>query len=422
MTSAAATGSLTVWDASGQPSSRRSPVLLGLRITFSGLLYAGILSLVGLAALNSEASLLFLLFGIGVGVFTFGALAPAWMVRKVAVARTVPEAVVAGRPFTLVYVVHNRRQWTGVWSLIIGEAPVKGAKVRFPRGFVGVLGPGCEQRLELMGNCGHRGRVRLRGVRVLSRFPFGLFSCAVDLEIRAGLTVYPAFGRFRRDPWKDTRYSASSSARAAGEHSGYDEFYGLREYRQGDNLRWVHWRRSARTGELVVREMMALRATQLIVLVDAWPGPPPASGGGLSRRSGLLIDPAVERVISAAATAVCDGLERGHRVGLICRSAVPVVLAPAGGRPHRQRLLQELALIGPGAREGLDELVARIRWSSGWQARCLICATRFDETHERVAGFVQGRAEAVTALSPCSEGFDALLDLSAEPVFDRRGR
>src|SRR5262249_32037036 len=128
----------------------------------------------------------------------------------------------------------------------------------------------------------------------------------------------------------------------------------------------IHWRRSARTGDLVVREMIPLKPTQLIVLVDPWPGTPSPAEKGLP-----AISTHAERVISAAATALCDALERGYRAGVLCRAARPIVIPPGSGRAQRQRILQELAMAQPGAAEPLDALVAQIRWSSGWHARCL---------------------------------------------------
>ncbi len=435
MTSLAVTA-LPSLELADRPPGRSGSALAGLKITFGGLLYSAILVLVCLAAMSGETNLLFLLFGINVGVLIFSAAAPVWIVRKIDADRIVPEAVVAGGLFKLVYIIRNRRKYLRVWSIGVGEKPAGRRTVRFPQAFLPVLGPRCEQRVELTARCPQRGRVMLAGIRVTSRFPFGLFSCSVDIAAPAELIVYPMVGRFRRDPWRDRRLSGSSAATQVSQQTSHDEFYGVREYREGDNLRWVHWRRSARTGELVVREMMPLRPTQLIVLVDPWPEPLRIANRGLriegdqidqpvqsairNPKSAIHIpraghtadqrpDSMVEKVISAAATALCDGLERGYRVGIICRAAVPIVIPPANGRTHRQRLLNELALIAPPAPESLDELVGRIRWSSGWHARCMLCTTHPNESHSRVLRFISGRAEAVMLLSPQSDVFDTLL-------------
>jgi uncharacterized protein (DUF58 family) len=63
---------------------------------------------------------------------------------------------------------------------------------------------------------------------------------------------------------------ASAAAPRAG--SG-NELFGVREYRSGDSLRRIHWRSSARRGELVVREYEPPGAETLAILCD----PEPAS-------------------------------------------------------------------------------------------------------------------------------------------------
>lgn len=389
----------------------RSSAVFGLKITFGGILCLIILGTMGVAGLSNDANLLLLLFGIAAGVVACNAVAPLLMVRKLEVERSLPDAVVAGRPFKIVYAIRNKRRFLGAASLVVGEKPVRQGMPALPHAFVPMLPAGRERRIELMACSPTRGRMPLTAVRVTSRFPFGIFACSVDFALPAEVVIYPALGRFRSDPWQDGRLSRSgqsqrshSSATLASWWS--DEFYGLREYRQGDNLHWIHWRRSARTGQLVVREMMSPSPTQLLILLDPWPGEAAQTD---SPSPGLPDQPA-ERLISAAATALCEGLERNQHVGLICRAAVPILLPPASGPQQRHRLLQELATAAPPRVESLNELVRRVRWPSGWHSRCLICATRFDREHESVVKFLAGRAEAVTLLGPDSELFESALE------------
>ena len=51
---------------------------------------------------------------------------------------------------------------------------------------------------------------------------------------------------------------------------GMDEFYGLKEFRTGENPRWIYWRRSARTGALVAKEMTQVSPPRLMLLVDTF--------------------------------------------------------------------------------------------------------------------------------------------------------
>ena len=185
----------------------------------------------------------------------------------------------------------------------------------------------------------------------------------------------------------------------------------MREYRQGDNVRWIHWRRSAQTGQLVVREMATMQLAQLVVIVDPFNVSDGASTSRFRSRASARMDLVAERVISSAATLICDGLERGYRVGLICRADDPVVIAPAGGRRHRLEMLHALALLRPGDGHPLDELISGVRWSTGWQARCAMLGAKWDATHEHVARFLGKRAESVTLLSPANGSLEAFVEL-----------
>jgi uncharacterized protein (DUF58 family) len=59
-------------------------------------------------------------------------------------------------------------------------------------------------------------------------------------------------------------HGGQRSTRAPG------EFFDVREWQAGDSVRWVHWRSSARHGELVVRQFEQTRHRDVTVLVDLW--------------------------------------------------------------------------------------------------------------------------------------------------------
>src|SRR5439155_15517711 len=45
---------------------------------------------------------------------------------------------------------------------------------------------------------------------------------------------------------------------------------GVRPYRPGDSMRWVHWRSSARRRQLLVREYDAAPSPDLVIVVEPW--------------------------------------------------------------------------------------------------------------------------------------------------------
>ena len=82
-------------------------------------------------------------------------------------------------------------------------------------------------------------------------------------------------------------------------------FHSLREYVPGDDLRHVHWRSSAKAGQLLVRQYLETRSMQAAVLLDAEPG---------SYRTTDEFELAVSIAASVAVQALADGV----RVTLTC--------------------------------------------------------------------------------------------------------
>lgn len=406
--------------AKASSSPNRSSPLAGLRITLSGLLVLVVSILVLIASFTAEANLFLLLFGIAAGVMGVNLVVCVRTVRYIDVERTIGPAAMADRPLRITYHVRSRRRFMRSWAIHVTEASSRALGVSLSGGFVTMLEPGAEQRLELATICPHRGHLNLRAIRLACGFPFGLFVCQVDVEAPAELMVYPAVGRVRREIWKQRSTTDSLASQRTDRGAAEEEFHGVREYRHGDNPRWIHWRRSAHAGQLVVREHRALRDSAVMVLLDPWPGPVALRPAGRGVLGHILNGPVelewdadAERIISAAATAVCEALDRGHRVGLVARGSRPVALPPAGGRAHRQRLLTEMALLSPGGVSSLDQLMRAIRWPPAGSARSLLFAGRTDGTHHRVLRALSNGTENILLVSPQSGWLDKLFDLPA---------
>lgn len=112
-----------------------------------------------------------------------------------------------------------------------------------------------------------RGPVGATAWKIVSSDPIGLFrstrSCA-DAEVAL---VLPRFTSLVSQP-QTRELEASVAAPRAGSGT---ELFGVREYRPGDALRRIHWRSSARHGELVVREYEPPGAQTLGIFCDPSP-------------------------------------------------------------------------------------------------------------------------------------------------------
>jgi uncharacterized protein (DUF58 family) len=113
-----------------------------------------------------------------------------------------------------------------------------------------------------------RGPVGAQAWVVESSDPVGMFRgrrTSADSEVAL---VLPRFASLARRP-QAREMEASVAAPRAGSGT---ELFGIREYRPGDSLRRIHWRSSARHGELVVREYEPPGVQTLGIFCDPQPG------------------------------------------------------------------------------------------------------------------------------------------------------
>ena len=94
-----------------------------------------------------------------------------------------------------------------------------------------------------------RGIYYLPRFAVACEFPLGLFQAWSWLTIKSEFLVYP-------QPTKSTRPIppvSSDQGQRSGSKDGRDDFSHLRDYREGDSMRSIHWKRYGHSGRLSVK-------------------------------------------------------------------------------------------------------------------------------------------------------------------------
>jgi uncharacterized protein (DUF58 family) len=124
------------------------------------------------------------------------------------------------------------------------------------------------RRHEVVGEL-RRGPVGATSWQIVSSDPLGFNRSTRTCADREVALVLPRFASLVSRP-QARELEASVAAPRSGTGT---ELFGVREYRPGDALRRIHWRSSARLGELVVREFEPPGVQTLGILCD----PSPAS-------------------------------------------------------------------------------------------------------------------------------------------------
>jgi len=235
-----------------------------LYLTGPGWMYLGVVLVLGFAAARNGASLMLGVFGCLMGAVAFSGLLAWRMLRQVEIHRELPDRDWQYRTIHLGYYLHNRGRLPCLGLEVEEIAPegidsAAGYCVSIPAGGAFRAGGRFVAR--------QRGRIDLPGIVLRTRFPFGLVRAVRRIGRPATIVIWPARGSLRRALLKGgaAQTSTAGPSRASG---GQDEFFGLREYRVDDNPRWIHWKRSATHGALVVREMARPRPEVLWIVVD----------------------------------------------------------------------------------------------------------------------------------------------------------
>jgi uncharacterized protein (DUF58 family) len=175
--------------------------------------------------------------------------------------------------------------------------------------------------------------------------PFDLARYRIEFEEVHDLIVYPEVEELETiqvaSPVGGSGESASRQLFRTGE-----EFYTMREYEIGDDLRRIHWPSTARTGSLMIRQDETARRAAAVVFLD-------------TRRSaaGGAREP-FERAVSAAASIGVLYLRTGYSLRLATPDLPPQQLT-------REQFLEALALVQPSRAPTLTPSIRRLRGLAG---------------------------------------------------------
>jgi len=220
-----------------------------------------------------------------------------------------------------------------------------------------------EARLEIVAY--RRGPLVLKGGLVARTAPFGLFRGFSRMAAPHTVLVLPR--RYPLPPLRlpgQTHYQRGGVAMAASVGES-EEFVALREYRRGDALRRVHWRSSARLGELVVKEFQDEYFVRHALVLDTFCG---ASG-----------DTIFEEAVAVAASFVCTVPDQESLLDLLLVGPRTVCVTSGRGVGHTQQMLEVLAAVQPCRRPHFDDLQALVLEHSSWLSGCLLVLLGWDE-------------------------------------------
>jgi uncharacterized protein (DUF58 family) len=344
-------------------------------LTREGFYYFGIGVALLAAGLYQQVNLILLVFTLSAGPWVASIFGGRTMLRRLSVHRRVPAYVFSGDPLVIDYTLENGRRWFAALALFVEDSLVpadrsdSGATALTPRVFFARVAGGDRARTRWQRISPKRGKYHFRDLELGTRSPFGLVEHRDRIPLPDQILVYPRIGQLTRRWFLMQRQSSENRHGQRHDRSAQQvEYHGLRGYRSGDSQRWIHWRTSARRGELMVKEFEQENEQDLAILVDPWL---PRTKAAPEQREAL------EQAISFAATLCVESCRhQGRRLVLGWTGAAPGVSQGPASVKLLHELLEKLAVMRAVSEGGLGELIDVLPPAVLRQALLVIISTR----------------------------------------------
>lgn len=287
------------------------------RLTRSGLLLFLAIVSIGAVAVNSGNNLLYLVFSTLLSFLILSGILSVINLQHVQVSLDAAGDVVAGQPSLLV--LHARVG--GSFPLFFAQlrARLSGATCAVDCPYVPARSG---QELTCSVVVPRRGRITGVAVVLSSVFPFGIVEMRRELPATGELVVYPAVLPVQVQIQAGQEEHRLEQSRGGGD----GDFFSLRRYRSGDDVRSIDWKAWARSGKPYVVEREARYQHETVVYLE-------------TVRSAWADDAAFETAVTKVASALTQAFEAGDAVAL----ALPGRFVHGRGRRAWQEAMELLA-------------------------------------------------------------------------------
>lgn len=238
------------------------------RITPEGWIYIAGTLLIALAALNTGNNLLFLVLACLIAIILMSGILSSISLSGVELRLELPEHIFAGQPVRAGVELINEKLTVPSFSLRVEAVRPKdgpaAAMLDTPVYFPYLPRQDrVQQSVPLV--FPHRGIYRQDAFRIVTRFPFGFLQKSRRLQLKTEALVYPSVEA--SVPLQEFFPSIDGAMESFLKGRGHD-LYSLRDYVPTDSARHVHWKASARSGSLMVREFSREDDSRILLVLD----------------------------------------------------------------------------------------------------------------------------------------------------------
>jgi len=363
---------------------------LSLNITNGGWIFCAFVLVVATASLSTGNNLLYLVLSVLLATLVVSGLASRLSLSEVSVTLRFPDHIFAGEPAHLEVTLNNQKRWLPSFSLAVAardQRERRGLLSRKPAGeadpkpqpspaqmaedlaYFAVIPGKTQAHVRIERSFARRGVYPVRGFVVSTRFPFGFVERRRFINASGEIVVYP-----KPQPLDDfyhllpiTQGQMESPLKGSG-----SDLYAIRQYLRSDHPRYVDWKATAKTAQLMVREFTRDDDWRITIALDdqspltGAPSLKKSADGEVSAAQATSPEEGkfaekFERAITLAASLTSHFIAEGAEVRLVVGRED---LGFGSDNAHRYAMLRQLAHLAP-AINGQDQAAGLSEESHG---------------------------------------------------------
>lgn len=253
--------------------------------------------------------------------------------------------------------------------------------------------------------CPVRGRHRLGPLVLHGSDPLGLFLVRREIGDEAHAIVYPRPFRFPRWLVRGGAFLQLQDLRRSAARGQGLEFYGVREYVPGDDLRHVHWKVTAHVGRLSLREFEAGAPAALRLFLDLHE----------DVHRGIEPNTTLHSAVRVAASAARECVLQGGFVQVAASARRPPRMPSERGDAHLHRILEFLADARADGRVPFAQFVRAEVGTVATGSDVILITPSADPALAQVAGALLERGTNVVVVLLDAESFRPDEQAEAKP-------
>ena len=244
----------------------RMPWRIGL--TRQGLFFVVAVIVVAMVALMSGNNLIYLILSCMLAAMVIAGLVSRLGLSGLQLTLAFPTHLFAGQPTAAQATLRNLKRWMPSFSIWFGVAPSASGRCHLQMKEVYcpmITGRG-ESHISVPSTFLHRGRFQQGDFRLRSKFPFSFVERRARLRLTKQVYVYPSVDS---SALVEELIGPAAKAWQAPERGDSQDLYRIRTATADDGARFVDWKATARSTDLMVREFTREDRRYAEVVFDA---------------------------------------------------------------------------------------------------------------------------------------------------------